>query len=407
MNNKIMNDKPTFFLIGIGGVYNYGCEAIVRGTELILRSKWPKAKIIYASCRPEDDKQRLQGSGVDIIPRQLIGRYSLKNITRKLISFSGITWRPMLDSVKLLNGVDAVLSIGGDIYTLGSDGSYNASVPKFGDAAEKRNIPYILWGASIGPFTRNLKAEKFFQKHLAGISMISAREKDSVDYLSSIGVSDRVISCADPAFIVAPEIVKTSSNGNCKLTIGVNLSPLSVSHLDGNLKKAINDQALMVEKLIEKFNSHILFVPHVLCDFAEGDDDLRYMERIRKRISAKYQNQVSLLDTDPGFIGTKKQLIECDLVIAARMHCSINAMASHVPTLLLTYSQKAQGMAEYIYGHRNWMLPLDYFCSDKCLATVLQMLEAKADIQRHLAGRIPVVQHQTYTPLMELGKKLG
>jgi hypothetical protein len=29
--------SPRILLIGIGGVYNYGCEAIVRGTEAIVR----------------------------------------------------------------------------------------------------------------------------------------------------------------------------------------------------------------------------------------------------------------------------------------------------------------------------------------------------------------------------------
>ena len=50
-------------LIGIGGVYNYGCEAIVRGTVNILKSINPEVKISYASynygrlvCVPEPKK---------------------------------------------------------------------------------------------------------------------------------------------------------------------------------------------------------------------------------------------------------------------------------------------------------------------------------------------------------------
>ena len=42
-------------LIGIGGVYNYGCEAIVRGTIEILRNVDPAIKISYASYNYEDD----------------------------------------------------------------------------------------------------------------------------------------------------------------------------------------------------------------------------------------------------------------------------------------------------------------------------------------------------------------
>ena len=51
-----MQNKPIFLLHGIGGVYNYGCEAIVRGTEQIIRKEYPTADIIYASRRPIDDR---------------------------------------------------------------------------------------------------------------------------------------------------------------------------------------------------------------------------------------------------------------------------------------------------------------------------------------------------------------
>ena len=101
-------------------------------------------------------------------------------------------------------------------------------------------------------------------------------------------------------------------------------------------------------------------------------------------------------------MGTKKKLIECDLVISARMHCAINAMAAHVPTLLLSYSQKAQGMCEYIYGHRDWVLPLNDFCSDQCLVTIRQMRDSQFDIQTYLAGRIPEVQCDACKPLESL-----
>ena len=56
----MIKENPTIGLYGIGGVYNYGCEAIVRGTEIILRKKWPNIQIKYASLRPEDDKRRIQ-----------------------------------------------------------------------------------------------------------------------------------------------------------------------------------------------------------------------------------------------------------------------------------------------------------------------------------------------------------
>ena len=54
-------------LIGIGGVYNYGCEAIVRGTVNILKTIDNRIEVYYASYNYEDDIKRLNGCDVKII----------------------------------------------------------------------------------------------------------------------------------------------------------------------------------------------------------------------------------------------------------------------------------------------------------------------------------------------------
>ncbi len=140
MNNVDRKDKmksPKILLIGISGVYNYGCEAIVRGTEAIIRREYPNADIIYASFRPTDDQARLYGSQVKLIKRKHLRRYSIKNISRKLLSIVGIRWSPRIDSLQMLKNVNAILSIGGDIYRLGPSGGHSFSIPKFGDACIK------------------------------------------------------------------------------------------------------------------------------------------------------------------------------------------------------------------------------------------------------------------------------
>ncbi len=395
--------SPRILLIGIGGVYNYGCEAIVRGTEIILRKQWPDAEIVYASRHPKYDQTHLEGTHIKIVCRS---RYTCTNIAAKLLSYTNIKWRPRSDSLSLLKNMDAVFSIGGDLYTLYSDGDYSVGLPKFGDAAQKRKVPYILWGASVGPFTQNPQAEQFYQKHLANVRLIAAREKDTIRYLMGIGVMSNVISCADPAFAVSPEITKVSGAKNDKLTIGINLSPFSLRFSGLDNEQGICEQARMVEQIIRTFDAKVILVPHVVCDFIESDDDLRHLQKIKKEISREYQSQVCIVDTNPGFIGIKRKLVQCDLVIAARMHCAINAMAGHVPSLLLSYSQKARGMCEYIYGHRNWVLSLSDFSSEQGLRTIQQMLDSKRDIHTYLVGRIPEIQHDAYNPLKSLTKIL-
>lgn len=387
-------------LIGIGGVYNYGCEAILRGTEAILRSKWPDVEIVYATPRLEDDRKRLEGCNLTFVPRR-ISRYSPANITRKLLSLIGIRWQPCLEDFTLLKGVDGVFSIGGDIFTLRSDGSYNSSLAKFGMAAEERGVPYILWGASVGPFTAKPKAEEFFKSHFSKITQIVARERDTVEYLSSIDIISNVTLFPDPAFFVAPEIVKEKKIYGKKLTIGINLSPLSIKYSGLSPEAAISNQALFIERLVAAFDADIKLIPHVVCDFKEEDDDLRYLRKVWQRVSETVRTSVQVLETDPGFIGVKRVLVQCDLVIAARMHCAINAMASYVPTILLAYSQKAKGMADFIYGDRSMVIDLNKIISRDAYNIVQDGINNNHSLVGKLTNRMAEIRELSKSNLVK------
>jgi len=400
--------SPRILLIGIGGVYNYGCEAIVRGTEVIVHQEYPNASIIYASHRVADDQNRLEGSEVKVIERGQRRRYSAKNICRKLLSLAGIRWNPMMDSLGLLKDVDAVFSIGGDIYTLGPAADYSMSFQKFGDAAQKRGIPYVLWGASVGPFTENPKAEKAYTKHLTGLSLITARETATADYLRSLGICDNVVSCADPAYVVAPEIKANGIRQGGKFTIGISLSPLSTRYTNHSEGEAIHMQAKVIDRIIEAFDARIVLIPHVVSDFSEGDDDLRYLRKVKRAIASEHRELLTLLEADPGFVGVKKELIKCDLVIAARMHCAINALAAQVPTIFVAYSHKAVGMCRYVYGNDNWVLPLSEFMKEYMLEEkVLSMKNQLPRVQDYLSKRIPEIQQEAYSSSLRLKEVLG
>lgn len=400
--------SPTILLIGIGGVYNYGCEAIVRGTETIVHRIYPDAHIVYASPRVADDLNRLRGSKIKVIERGRHRRYSIKNICRKLLSFAEIRWDPVVYSLGLLKDIDAVFSIGGDIYTLGPTGDYSMSFPKFGEAAQKRGVPYVLWGASVGPFTANPKVEKSLARHLKEVSLITARETATIGYLRSLEVCDNVVSCADPAYVVAPEVKANGVRQGGKFTIGINLSPLSIRYTDYSEEDAIRIQAKTIEELIKIFDARIVLIPHVVSDFNEADDDLRYLRKVKRAIASEYQELLTLLEADPGFIGTKKELIKCDLVIAARMHCAINALAAHVPTIFIAYSRKAVGMCQYVYGNSDWVLPLCEFTKEGVLGEkVRSMKNQMPRVRDCLSKRIPEIQHEAYLPLLRLKEVLG
>lgn len=346
-------------LIGIGGTYNYGCEAIVRGTVKSLKNKNPDCEIFYASYNVEDDRKRLQGCDVKIIPRPL-KKWTIKNIIKKIVGFFNVKIKYCYDSVSLLKDIDEVYSIGGDIYTLNSNNNYSESLPLFGDKCIRKGKKYYLWGCSVGPFTKNKEAESFFKKYLKNVTKIYARESNTVEYLKTIGIESNVELIEDPAFIVASEIKKESSQINSMNVVGLNLSPLSANHFYSSLEDALKKQIQTIKDIIDFYDCRIVLIPHVISNNI-NDDDFRYLKSIYERLPGQYQPKVKLIENDPGFIGIKHEIMKCDVVIAARMHCAINAVATNVPVILLSYSSKAKGMCKYVYGNDQFVMDLSQF----------------------------------------------
>lgn len=400
----MIEDEMTIGLYGIAGVYNYGCEAIIRGTEAIIRKKWPDIHIKYASLRPEDDKKRLEGCNVEIVPRKLFPRSTIPGINRMLATTTGLYFKtPYREDISWLKDCDIIFSIGGDLYTLYSQYKdpkikryYNPLI-HFGDIVISKGIPFVIWGASVGPFEGWPTAKKHFIKHLQEVNLITSREHITTNYLKDNGVNN-VIQCADPAYMVPSPKIKEDDKE--KITIGINLSPLS-SHYTfqpQEKNKNIEKQAKIIESLIKKFNANIILIPHVVCDFDENDDDLRYLKHVKSKISENFKNDVVLITDDIGFVKTKEVLSKCDIVIAARMHCAINSISIGVPTIFLSYSSKAIGMSEFVYGNKDFVIPLNEFMNlDKTFKLVEFILEN--DFNKFINKRMIDIKNESYLPL--------
>jgi len=345
-------------LIGIEGVYNYGCEAIVRGTVRILKDIDPDISVSYVSYNYANDVIRLTGCDVNIIERRHFKRFTPRNILRKLLSYVGVQLRMPYDDVSLFKGFDTVFSIGGDIYTLKCDGGYNRELPQLLEKCRTVGAKYVLWGASVGKFEKNPKALAFFKEHLKKIDTIVVREKVSYEYLKSLGLNETLFLAPDPAFYVPCD--EFSSARGDELLVGVNLSPHSALYMYSSKEEAIKKQCDAIVNIVERMRCRVVLLPHVISR-DEADNDLCYMSHIKELLPVEYRDKVELVDADPGFVGLKNVLAKCDYVIAARMHCAINAICVGVPTLFLSYSEKAKGMSEFVYGNGNALLSLPEF----------------------------------------------
>lgn len=376
-------------LYGIRGVYNFGCEAIVRGAYQFINSIYPESEIIYFSYSADFDKAALADLNIEIRP--IIYNKKIANrLINKIFRIFHINYRYlMFDANKVIDSVDLFLSIGGDIYTIPKvlrkkrKYLFYNSLVDFCNRAIKKGKPVIVYGASVGPWGEYKVAVNYYINALSKYKAILCRERESVAYLRKFGFKN-VLFFPDPAFQVRGENKYVK-----KKYIGINLSPLAFNEVYGNHGIVyIKGLAKLMDLLWKKYEIDILFIPHVISK-APDDNDLWFMEKIKDNM--RYKNHVQIADVSKGFLGAKEHIAECRAVIAARMHCAINAVEENIPTIFVSYSQKSIGMCKYIYGDCDMLVDLQKM--DQDLFKVLdKALEGEENIARRLKLRNDEIQ---------------
>ena len=187
--------------------------------------------------------------------------------------------------------------------------------------------------------------------------------------------------------------------------IGINLSPLSNNEIYGNNgHNSLKKSAELLESILNKTHKKMLLIPHVR-SHDKNDDDLEYLKLVYDNISEVYKDRVSICNKE-GFLNVKQDLKKCEIVVASRMHCAINAVSEGIPTIFLAYSNKAYGMAQYVYKNDDWVLDLKDI-DDNLLNMVLNIEEKKSDIENYLEKRIKeLLCDKQYEECIDKVKKL-
>lgn len=378
-------------LYGIEGLYNFGCEAIVRGTAELIWKIDPRIEIYYFSLRSSEDIPRLKDIPVHIVPVKR-SKSIVKRGTNRILRMLGIDRRILLeDIIKKCADMDLIFSIGGDLYTIPKYrigekklDRYNKLIC-FGDQIQPQKR-LIIWGASIGPFGEDSNVIEYYKRHLKKACHIFVRERRSFEYLNNLGIQNNLSFFPDPAFFVMGNLEAEGKEVE-KRYIGINLSPLSVKEIYGEItENVLKDLASLIEQVYLITHTPILMIPHVISPINSDDNDLDFQRRLLNYVDKTIKEKIRFAGHEDGFLGIKHSICECRFVIAARMHCAINALTECVPTIFLIYSSKSMGMAEYIYGSDRWTVGLDDLQSfgDK----VYEMNQSYPQIKNYLGKRL-------------------
>lgn len=397
------DERPLFILAGNGSYENRGCEAIVRGTTEILRKHYDGPSFLCIS-HFESDNQFYSQSQNELDPkirhkqtkkwRKPYDKQWWINVGLSHLHPERYGREMYQDMLSDLNQASAVLSVGGDNYSL--DYGLPKDFTALDDLVVNNNKPLIIWGASIGPFDSIPKYEKYMLKHLSKVDAIFARESTTVDYLERHGITQNVYFTADPAFVmpsIKPNTHQRSIPDFKKPAIGVNLSPLMAKYVtNGDQNKWLFIATEIIETLLLGTEMPVYLIPHVT---TKSSNDYAFMTEVFQTLSSQH-DQLHLVSPEFNAAEMKWIISNMSIFLGARTHATIAALSSSVPTLSLAYSIKTIGINKDIFNSDIYCLRSNQIEKQCILKKVEHMFNHKRGIQQHLNNVVPSLRQRAF-----------
>lgn len=106
----------------------------------------------------------------------------------------------------------------------------------------------------------------------------------------------------------------------------------------------------LVQRLLQETNARLIFIPHVHAPTGHYESDLdaakSLLESLPSALAREIQERCLLVSKSYNACELKWFIAQCDWFSGARMHATIAAISSGVPTAALAYSPKVKGVFE-------------------------------------------------------------
>lgn len=345
-----MNKKKTnVVLMGNGSPDNGGCEAITKGTVEILKATFPNVEV--TDCYFDYTGHYSADTQNGVHPIAYPARWTPKwwFLQPALQCSLMLTSQILFASHKhFIRQADVVLSLGGDNYSL------DYGVPRrfiaMGQYVKRLGTPFVIWGASVGPFADRSAFERRMAAHLrSDVDLILLREEASRAYLQQVGVTQNVRMVADPAFMMQPEESAWRLHESPSRYVCINFSSLMAKYVTGGqMEPWVKMCAETIDTLAKRCDGiPLVFIPHVKADYD-------FMQAVMPHLQDK--GCVIMADKRLNAAQMKGVIAHAMVNVACRTHSTIASFSTAVPTISLGYSIKSKGLNLQMYGHEDYLV---------------------------------------------------
>ena len=276
------------------------------------------------------------------------------------------------------------------------------------EIALERGVPLVLLPQTYGPF-RSGAARERAAAIVRRAGLVWARDEKSFDALRDLlgeAFDPEVHRLGvDVAFGLAPRapepampapVAEWLTGSRDRPLVGINVSGLIANDPDAAAKYGLRcDYRRVVARLVERFlretEARVLLVPHVLVDSASVESDASAGRALHESLSADDRRRVFPLPESYDQSGAKWIISKLDWFCGTRMHSTIAALSSGVPTAGMAYSPKMEGVFGCCGQERN-IADLRSETDEAAVERVWEAWEGREESRKTLAARLPEVR---------------
>lgn len=308
---------------------------------------------------------------------------------------------------------DAVLDLSaGDSFTdlYGATRLRSVAAPKA--AALRVGRPLVLLPQTYGPFATG-PGRRLAERLVRSARLAYARDPHSFDRLLELAGPDadpaRLREGVDVAFALEPrrpppEVVGLLDGLGAEVVAGVNVSGLLVGPAAARRFGLAGDYVVTMTDLVRRLIAHgayVLLVPHVHLPGGAGESDLVAIDHVRSRLTASERSRTAVLPPELGAAEAKWCLARLDWFVGSRMHATIGALSSGVPSYSYAYSDKSAGVFRSA-GLGDRVGDARSLTRGEAVAEMIAAFEDRERAGRVLSGRISGVIARSRSQLQEI-----
>lgn len=342
-------------ITGITSFRNHGVEALVVSTIAQLRERIPGATFTVLDRAPDYDASRLPDADVKFVHDYTIRPLYAGKLRRILTGIMPALDKDAQTAANELRTAACVVASGGDVFC--SEYGHRSLLSHLQPLkiAHGAGVPFVIHAQSIGPFNNDADRAAFtsLAQHAAAVTV---RENASYRYITEDLKLPAAIChlVADPAFLLGqPD--KTEGDALFahhraaadRPTIALSTSSAICHWMKSDSGRHVETWLEVIHWLQAELDANVILIPHVQETSAKNEDRVIATEIMRR---LGHDPRVRLAGGDFGAGDYKAIISRCDFVVAERMHAAIAGLSTGVPTLVIGYSIKAEGILTDLLG---------------------------------------------------------